>query len=152
MYPHVAAWFKDLLAEQFPRHKITTFNTSRNDLSKFLFEKRLHSHFPDYQTYEIRVDITGVIQGRKGTVLGFVECKLGKITLRDLSQLIGYSKVANPAVAFIVSPSGITSAINSLFNVRRRYDVLEYGKGHSITIARWNESTRDLDRQSLISV
>jgi len=42
--------------------------------------------FPDYQTYEIEVDIIGIIERNNGASLGMIECKLNQITLRDLSQ------------------------------------------------------------------
>lgn len=87
--------------------KIYVDDTSRKALSRWLLEYKFYSLFPDYQTYEIEVDVAGVIECPGGAYLGFVECKLNRITLRDLSQLLGYSKVAKPLWSLIISPKGI---------------------------------------------
>ncbi len=94
MYPHVCIWLKKLLERKFKNATIHVDNTSKKVLSKWLVEKGFHKHFKGYQTYEIEVDVTGLIEKLNETHLAFVECKLGRITLRDLSQLLGYSKVA----------------------------------------------------------
>ena len=51
------------------------------------------------------------------------------------SQLLGYSKVVNPKHSFIISPTGISSPVNTLIKIFKRYDILEYSKGSKIRIA-----------------
>jgi hypothetical protein len=82
--------------------------------------------------------------------LALVECKLEKINLQDVSQLLGYSKVALPLASIIISPEGISDSINLLFNVHRRDDILSYGQDGCIRIARWIESKKDIDMHTLI--
>ncbi len=150
MYPHVISWLHGLLSSKFKRARVSVYDTSKKVLSRFLFEKGLHKKFPEYQTYEIEVDITGVIEEASKTSLALVECKLASITLRDLSQLLGYSKVANPLISLIVSPAGISESLNMLFNVHRRDDILYYSHDRYIRVAKWVESKIDLDLSSLI--
>jgi hypothetical protein len=150
MYPEVAAWLKHLLAQKFKRSSIIVQDTSKKVLSKFLFEKGLHEKFPDYQTYEIQVDVTGVVDNGKTARLALIECKLEKINLRDVSQLLGYSKVALPLVSIVISPEGISDSINLLFNVHRRDDILSYGQDGCIRVAKWIVSKKDIDMQTLI--
>jgi hypothetical protein len=150
MYRDVAAWLKHLLTQKFKESSIIVQDTSKKVLSKFLFEKGLHKKFPDYQTYEIQVDVTGVVDDRKTARLALVECKLEKINLQDVSQLLGYSKVALPLASIIISPEGISDSINLLFNVHRRDDILSYGQDGCIRIAKWIESKKDIDMQTLI--
>jgi len=150
MYPEVAGWLKHLLTQKFKGSSIIVQDTSKKVLSKFLFEKGLHGKFPDYQTYEIQVDVTGVVDNGKTARLALVECKLEKINLRDVSQLLGYSKVALPLVSIVISPEGISDSINLLFNVHRRDDILSYGQDGYIRVAKWIESKKDIDMQALI--
>jgi len=150
MYPDVCAWFKKILKEKFKDSKIFVEDTSKKVLSKWLVEKGFHDFFPDYQTYEIEVDITGVIKKSGETQLGLIECKLQNITLRDLSQLLGYSKVALPIYSIIVSPQGISRSMNLLFNIARRNDILYYSSDRHIIIGRWNERSKELDLSSII--
>ena len=149
MYPHVRSWLEKILQSRFKRAKILVADTSKKVLSRWLFEKGYHKHFKDYSTYEIEVDVTGVIETEK-TELAFVECKLNKITLRDLSQLLGYSKVALPLFSIIASPKGISDSMNLLFNVSPRNDVLYYTDNKHIVIGKWDETRREIDQSSII--
>jgi len=149
MYPHVRSWFEKVLQGKFKRARISVVDTSKKVLSKWLFEKGYHRYFKDYSTYEIEVDITGVIESEK-TELAFVECKLNKITLRDLSQLLGYSKVALPLLSIVLSPKGISDSMNLLLNVSRRNDVLYYANDKSIIIGKWDETRKEIDQSSII--
>lgn len=151
MYPHVCIWFKKVLREKFKDKEICVEDTSKKVLSKWLVEKGYHKFFSDYQTYEIEVDVTGIVKiSDQKALLGFIECKLGKITLRDLSQLLGYSKVALPLYSIILSPKGISRSLTLLFNVTRRNDILYYSRNRHITIGKWNEKRKELDFTSLI--
>jgi len=150
MYPDVVKWFRKILASKFPNSSIFVYDTSNIVLSKFLLDRRLHKFFPNYQTFEIEVDITGIVRSRDDANLGFVECKLNKISLRDVSQLLGYSKVAQPVFSLILSPAGFSDSINFLFNIHRRDDILYYEKDKLIHIAKWLESKQDIDYASLL--
>lgn len=150
MYPDVCAWFKKILKEKFKNTKVCVEDTSKKILSKWLVEKGFHNFFSDYQTYEIEVDVTGIIEKSDEAHLAFIECKLGRITLRDLSQLLGYSKVALPLYSLIISPQGISRSMNLLFNIARRNDVLYYSSDRHIIIGKWNERRQELDLSSII--
>jgi len=150
MYPDVIKWLKRILTHSYPDTDVNVYDTSKVILSKFLLEKKLHTAFPYYQTYEIQVDITGVIRSKDFVKLVFVECKLNKINLRDLSQLLGYSKVANPRLSIILSPAGFSDSINFLFNVHRRIDILYYNKNHFIRIAKWLKTRQDIDYANIL--
>jgi hypothetical protein len=150
MYPDVCKWFKRVLEEKYDKHKIHIEDTSKKVLSRWLVEKGLHKLFPDYQTYEIEVDITGIIEGDNKASLGMIECKLNEIKLRDLSQLLGYSRVALPLYSIIMSPKGMSKSLYRLFNISRRNDVLNYSDGKSIVIGRWDERRKELDFSTII--
>ena len=150
MYPHVCRWFKNFLEGRFKDSSINVDDTSKKVLSKWLVEKGYHKYFKDYQTYEIRVDISGLIQKGENARLAFVECKLSRITLRDLSQLLGYSKVAIPSFSIILSPKGISRSMNLLFNISRRNDILYYSPDKHIIIGTWSETRQEIDPSSII--
>lgn len=150
MYPDVCAWFKGILKDKFKDTEVCVEDTSRRVLSKWLVENGFHEFFPDYQTYEIEVDVTGIVKKSDEAHLGLIECKLGRITLRDLSQLLGYSKVALPLYSVILSPKGISRSMNLLFNVARRNDILYYSADRHIFIVKWHEKRKEVDLSSII--
>lgn len=149
MYPDVCAWLQGLLKSRFPKATVKVFDTSRVTLGKFLEEEGLADLFPDYQTYEINVDVTGIVRTKKPS-LNFVECKLTPLTLRDLSQLLGCSKVAQPLYSILVSPVGISKALALLLKVYRRYDVLEYAEGKRLKVGTWDAVRKTVDPATLI--
>ena len=150
MYPDVMAWLKDALREQHPQANIDTYDTSKVALYRFLEMVGLENRFPQCRSYDICVDVTGIVQTRRSAYLAFVECKLKAITLRDLSQLLGYSRVAIPVYSIIVSPAGIGSAMTYLLRTYGRVDVLEYGRGRRLKVATWDAQRREISIPSLI--
>jgi hypothetical protein len=150
MYPDVCAWLKKALEKKFKNAEIRVEDTSKKVLSKWLVERGFHRFFPDYQTYEIEVDVTGIALNSTRASLALVECKFGRITLRDLSQLLGYSKVALPLHSVILSPKGISRSMHLLLSIARRNDVLYYSTDRHIIIAKWNERRREPDLSSII--
>jgi len=150
MYRDVIPWFEEILTSAHPRAKIDVVDTSKVSLWRFLKENNYYRLFPDYITYEIRVDITGIVITKTKSYLSFVECKLKPITLRDISQLLGYSKVAMPEQAIIISPQGISRQMSYLLRKFNRIDVLDYGQGRRIKIGIWNPERKEVNPNSWI--
>jgi len=59
-------------------------------------------------------------------------------------------KVVKPKYSFIISPAGISSPVNNLINIYRRYDILTYQDDLKVRIAKWNKSTKDIDVSTLL--
>lgn len=150
MYPEIISWLTKYLKGKYPKKEIKVFDTSRENLSEFLREKKLNTYFPEFETYVIKVDITTVIRFKDIYRLGFVECKLNPISLNDISQLIGYSKVVRPEISFILSPKGISTPVNLLLKIFKRYDVLEYMPKHRIKVANWDITRKEIDIASVL--
>ena len=151
MYPDVVAWLKERLIRHFRKaDSIIVSDTSQTYLWRFLADNGYEKYFPEYLTYEIQVDITGVVVAKGTAKLAFVECKLSPITLKDVSQLLGYSKVASPLTSLLISSSGISSSIDRLLNVYRRFDVLEYDKNRTILVGCWNAVRKEIDVKTLL--
>lgn len=150
MYPDIMKWLKGFLESKYRKYKISVFNTHAQTLSNILIGKNLHNFFPDYPTYDIKVDVTGILIRKDSADLIFVECKLNPITLKDVSQLLGYSKVAKPLHSIILSPADVSRSVSYLFRTLRRYDVLEYERDKKIIIAKWSERTKEILPSSII--
>jgi hypothetical protein len=145
MYLDVKDWLRRLLRSRFPHSQVEVFDTSQVSLWKFLQRENYHRFFSDYLSYEIQVDITGIIESPQGAQLAFVECKLKPVRLRDVSQLLGYSRVARPFLSVILSPRGYSRSISYLVETFGRVDVLEYDKGRRIRIATWDPIRKEID-------
>lgn len=150
LYPDVTRWLENYLKGRHPHSKIKAYDTSRQDLSIFLRQKHIHHFFPEFETYVIKVDVTAYIKNKNHCELAFVECKLNPINLKDISQLLGYSKVVRPKYSLIVSPAGISSPVNTLINIFKRYDVLAFQGNSKIRIAKWNKFSKEIDVSTVL--
>jgi hypothetical protein len=150
LYPEVIRWLEKYLKGKHPKAEIKAYDTSRQDLSEFLRQHKLHSFFAEFETYVIKVDIIAAMKYKDQCDLAFVECKLNAINLKDVSQLLGYSRVVKPKYSLIISPAGISAPLNTLVKIFKRYDILEYQKGFKIKIAEWNKAAKEIDIATLL--
>jgi hypothetical protein len=157
MYPPVTEWLRAFLAGRFRNADIDVRDTHASPLSEYIYRHGLQTHFESdlWQTFDIRVDVTGFIKGPSAKGLAFVECKTRPISLAHISQLLGYSRVALPIVSYLVSPAGISGVVKALILRYDRSDILEYAwpKGRSarrVILARWDHQTRALDSTTIL--
>jgi len=138
LYEPVRLWFETRLKRRFRRSVVQAYDTSCVKLSAFINAHGWQSQFPEAGAWEIKTDITAFILGRENHV-AFVECKVGRITLKDVGQLLGYSRVARPVLSILLSPLGLSSELSVLLKVYGRYDVLGYGgNDKTIMIVQWD--------------
>jgi hypothetical protein len=157
MYPDVVEWLRRRLADRYRRAEIEVRDTHAFPLNDYIRRNSLHRFFPSdiWQTYDIRVDVTGFVNHRGQSGLIFVECKNTPISLLDLSQLLGYSRVATPLHAYLLSSLDVGSAVRSLLLTYDRLDILEYhwARGRqprSIVLGRFDRVSRQLDLGSVL--
>lgn len=153
LYPSIMKWLKNYLEDRFKKSKVFTFNTSGVVLYKFLQEKGFSEYFPDYQAFEIMIDITGIIVSNKSAKLVFVEVKKGTISLKEISQLLGYSIIAKPEFSFLISPEGLSNRMNYLLNQIKHLDVLYYDKENNtkfIRIVKWDIEKEEIIPESMM--
>jgi len=150
MYEDVRSWLDDLLVDNFPKAQVITEITSEYKLSDFLRKNGYQKYFNQHPTFEIFTDVTGIIIHDKRADLFFVECKLQKIQLKDIGQIWGYSKVANPISSLIISPNGNTPSVDTLLLTYDRTDILNYNHNRTIKLAKWDKNKKDMDYGSII--
>lgn len=156
MYPDVCSWLRDFLTNRCSNADIDVYALPRTPLSRFL-KTYNKGKFPDeWVTWDIRVDVVGFVHHLcELTALAFVECKNTNLTLAHLSQLLGYSRIAQPLYSFLISSTGISPALLSLLQNYQRSDVLEYHweKGRrprNIIVTEWDKTSSNLNWHTMI--
>jgi hypothetical protein len=154
LYPAIAKWLRDLLKYRYRKSDVIVEDTSRIMLSRWLTLKRLDSAVKCGRYFDFKVDISGAIIDERNVRLYLVECKLNQITIKDVSQILGYSRIANPYRALIVSPRGPSRNLDRLIMVSGRSDVLQYGQQDdsesTIRICKWDVQRGSMDLTSSI--
>ena len=152
MYPDICKWLESYLNDKFAKdsNKITVLDTHDSYLSNFIIKLKYQKYFPEFSTYQIQQDITGFIEYNDKVELVFVECKLDRLTLSNLSQLIGYSFIAKPFISILLSPKGMSNSLEKLLNVFNRRDILQYRPKRKISIIKWDIHKQDIDYMNSI--
>ena len=156
MYSDVRQWLENFLKDRFQQADVDVHILSHTSLSRFLSTYNQGDFHEEWVTWNIKVDVVGFVhQSNKPTTLAFVECKNIKLTLAHLSQLLGYSRIAQPLYSFLISPVGFSSALVSLLQEYQRRDVLEYhwepGRiPRQIIVSEWDIATCNLNRNTMI--
>lgn len=157
MYPDVAKWLHELLKGRYPGAKIEVRDTHAAPLNEYITKHGLQDYFEgdQWQTYDIQVDLTAFVKSQNSKGLVFVECKITNVTLLNVSQLLGYSRVALPLSSYLISSNGIGGGVQSLITKYDRSDILEYQweKGQlprKIIIAKWDCDLKSIDSNSVL--
>lgn len=151
LYEPVRAWLERVLRGRYRRMDVRVFDSHRVKLSKMINESGLQRLFPQFNAWDVKVDVTGIISSEKKGYLALVECKVKQLTLRDVGQLLGYSIVVNPILSVLTSPASPSDPLITLLKDYGRLDVLEYGpqKRH-IRIAKWDSVRNEVIPSSVL--
>lgn len=153
MYPDIILWLEKQLKGKYGKKakKITVLDTHDSDLLNFIIKLKYQKFFPEFTTYKIRQDITGFIEYEDKVDLVFVECKNGKLSLINLSQLIGYSCIALPVISILIAPQGMGTTLSKLLTSFNRTDILEFRPNRKIQVLKWDYNKKDIDRMNSLT-
>ncbi len=153
LYPDIEKWLNRYLVDNYQEYDvITTSESSSKTLDVVL--KKYGLNIDELEGLLIKIDIIGILQKSKshdGIKLVFVEVKDELLTLKDLGQLWGYTKLANPTESFLISSEGL-GTLQIIFDVHNRKDLLVYGENNEklMKIAKWDNSRKIIDYSTII--
>ena len=150
LYLSITVWFEKWLRAKNKGCEIVVADTHNIRLSKFISEIGGKDKFSLSDTFDIQVDITGVIKRKEIWELALIEVKVRSLTLKNVGQLLGYCIVSCPMYAFLISPQGPNRSLSRLITTYGRRDILEYHKGRYIRLGRWVTVRNEIDPHSII--
>lgn len=151
LYEPVRFWLEKTLKGRYKRMQVRAFDSHKIKLSRLISDLGLQNLFPQFNAWDVKVDVTGIVSNKTKSYLALVECKTGNLTLRDVGQLLGYSIVVNPVLSILVSPSPPSDPLATLLKDYGRLDVLVYGpQKRYIKIAKWNITRKEIVPASVI--
>lgn len=128
-YP-LQVWLKDYIKENYNSDSLV-FDSSTTNLNNINFDG-LNEIIEEFDDFDIKPDVVGITYNSKNLYL--IESKVTKLSLEDLSQTIGYSKVIQPIEAFLVSTEEISSSL--LFLLDAYPEILNYNDTQKVKIGK----------------
>ena len=151
LYEPVQGWLERVLRAKYRRMKVHVFDSHNIKLSRLISDIGLQRCFREFNAWDVKVDVTGVVSDGRVGHLALVECKAKQLTLRDVGQLLGYSIVVNPILSVLASPCSPTDPLITLLKDYGRLDVLQYGpERRHIRIARWDKVRNEIMPDSIV--
>jgi hypothetical protein len=156
MYPDVAEWLQNYLSQRHKRRVVRTQVCATQRLNKVLHALGVQPLLPqEYQSWDVQVDVVGLVLSSTHAELVLVECKNKPITLGHLSQMIGYCRVVKPIFGLVLSPVGVSPALRNLIQVFGRSDILVYDSpknraARRVALAQWDSRSKSLVPSSVI--
>ena len=151
LYEPVCLWLNHILIQRFKRMQVRVIDSHKIKLSKLISGLGFQRLFPQFNAWDVKIDVTGVVTDGKTGHLALVECKANQLTLRDVAQLLGYSIVVKPILSVLVSPAPPTDPLITLLKDYGRLDILRYGPSNRfIRIATWDMAKREVIPASLL--
>lgn len=152
LYLPMCKWLETYLKDRYRNGEVVVIDSHSINLDKALEKYKVLSVFPQVVGLDIQIDILGIVKSKNKVEIVFIEAKKTALTLHDLGQLWAYSKLCNPAEAFLLSSKGLGSLEKILKNLNRE-DMLDYGDGKKIKkmkIAKWDIIRNTIDNNTFI--
>lgn len=139
MYEPVRVWLERILRPNCKQMNVRVYDSHNIKLSRLIDDLGLQRLFPQFNAWDVKVDITAVISNEKSGCLALSDIKVKQLTLGDLGEFLGYARVVNPSFAFVITIEPPVNPLITLLEDYGRLDVLEYGpEKRYIRIAKWD--------------
>lgn len=142
-------WATSYFKNKYKPTYIKFFDTSANYLNKFIIDNNLVKFIKsDYLSWNIEVDIFGIMIKNNKSKIILIEAKNKKLSLMNLSQLIGYSKVVEPDFSFLISDKSASNNLHDVFKKYTRNDLLNLKNRNTsskISILKFDLQKKDVD-------
>ena len=141
----VATWLHRVLTERYKSMKVQTIESGNTRLSRLIADLGLKNLFPEFNAWDVKVDVTGILQGKQEAYLALIDFEPKKLTIDDVAVLLGYARAVNPILCMLISPYPPVDPLITLLKDYGRHDVLEYGREkRHIRIAKWHDVRKEV--------
>ena len=148
------SWLEKYLRGQYSKDYHICVLIPNSHLSKIAIDDV--KKIDNYSSFEFAPDILGLLIPKISTEkpkLIFMNRSVSAISLKEIGELYCYSKLANPFLAFIVSPKGLSNEVNFLLlNKGIEKNLLNYYDDKFIITFRWDENAKKIDKKSIFPI
>tara|TARA_B100000963_G_C22638977_1_gene679283 strand:- start:3168 stop:4811 length:1644 start_codon:yes stop_codon:yes gene_type:complete len=144
-YPILTNWLKNKLDQEYGSEQNLVFDTSVINLNQVIqsssIDNSVISKIDEIDSLNIRPDVVGYLKNLNDFI--FIESKIVSLGIKELGQILGYCKVANPKEAYLVTTKEVSRTILQLISIMP--DLFTYGENKKIKIGRLKENNVVID-------
>jgi hypothetical protein len=123
------SWLNEYLTEKYSSKYSVEVFIPKSYISKLPNDNI--KKIPNYTSFDFKPDILGILKSKEepNTVkLIFVNRSPSSLSLKEIGEIICYSRIANPEEAFLISPKALANEVNLiLLDKVMQMNVLSYG-------------------------
>jgi hypothetical protein len=135
----IRQWFKTYVDARFPGAEARCLpNTHKSSLSGIIEEQGLLGTWPSACAWEMILDIALTYRTGNSTNLLLAKVHRRGLTIAHVGEMVCYSLVARPALAFVVTTQALSPALSQVLWKQGHWDLLKYGK-HYVGLIRWDK-------------
>ena len=142
LYGPMCIWLKQYLEGKYTGKEVIVEDTSQIYLEDALRKNGID--YPLANGLKIQIDVLGIVIKEDKPLLFFIEAKKDDLILKDLGQLLIYSKLMDPEESFLLTPKGF-GPVGTVITVFNRRELIQYGDGKKvkeIKIMKWDMTTK----------
>ena len=144
------SWLENYLKKHYSNEFFIEVNIPESNLSKLAIDSI--KSIPGFSSFDFKPDILGILKNKKTRKieLVFLNRSTNAISLKEIGEMLCYSKISQPILSFIASPKGLPNEVNLLLlNKERENQLLSYSSTNKIIIFKWNSQKNYLDLNSI---
>lgn len=139
-------WLENYLRQKYTNYNVEVF-IPKNYISKIPNDniKKL----PNYSSFDFKPDIIGILTSKSDFAdikLVFVNRSTSSLSLKEIGEILCYSRIANPVEAFLISPKALANEVNLiLLDKSKQNDILSYDNNKFVKIGKFeNENVLNI--------
>ena len=151
MREHVRIWLERILTEHYRHMKVQVFDSHKTKLYKLISNLGLQKFFPQFNSWDMKVDITVFTVNKDNAYIALSGLKLEHLALADVGEFLGYTRVVNPILSILISPEPPVDPLITLLKDYGRLDLLQYGPHlRHIRIGKWDFTRNEVIPGSIL--
>lgn len=106
-------WLKRYLNKKYSSEYIIETLIPKSYISKLPNDNI--KKIPNYSSFDFKPDLLGILQSKNNcniVKLIFVNRSTSSLSLKEIGEIICYSRIANPEEAFLISPKALANEVN----------------------------------------
>lgn len=120
-------WLENYLERKYTNYNVEVF-IPHNYISKIPNDNI--KKIPNYSSFDFKPDIIGILSSKLDSddiKLVFVNRSISALSLKEIGEILCYSRIAQPIEAFLISPKALANEVNLILLDKIKQDnILSY--------------------------